>query len=148
MRSKEAFAYSRSTGYFCSVATDHPAARRRVTPRRAGACHDTTGVERHDKAGAQIAASLDGANGVMFPYLPLEHHASPPASVAVTTVTDLRFGTPLFFGRRVIDVQSPNRRPPTTALSKKLHSVPSSIRRIIQPRGWRVLAFSTGGDGG
>jgi hypothetical protein len=25
-------------------------------------------------------------------------------------------------------------------LSKKLHSLPSSIRRIIQPRGWRVLA--------
>ena len=25
-------------------------------------------------------------------------------------------------------------RPPTTALSKKLHSLPSSIRRIIQPR--------------
>jgi len=25
MRSKEAFAYSRSTGYFCSVATDHDA---------------------------------------------------------------------------------------------------------------------------
>ena len=33
-------------------------------------------------------------------------------------------------------------------LSKKLHSLPSSIRRIIQPRGWLVLAFSTGGDGG
>ena len=31
------------------------------------------------------------------------------------------------------DVQSP--RPPTTALSKKLHSLPSSIRRIIQTRG-------------
>jgi len=30
-------------------------------------------------------------------------------------------------------VQSP--RPPTTALSKKLHSLQSSIRRIIQPRG-------------
>src|SRR5262249_16744912 len=29
------------------------------------------------------------------------------------------------------DVQSP--RPPTTALSKKLHSLPLSIRRIIQP---------------
>src|SRR5262249_41830411 len=42
--------------------------------------------------------------------------------------------SPLFFGRRVIDVQSPKRRPPTTALSKKLHSLPSSIRRIIQPR--------------
>jgi hypothetical protein len=24
-------------------------------------------------------------------------------------------------------------------LSKKLHSLPSSVRRIIQPRGWRVL---------
>jgi hypothetical protein len=48
----------------------------------------------------------------------------------------------------VIDVQSPKRRLPTTALSKKLHSLPSSIRRIIQPRGWLVLAFSAGGDGG
>src|SRR6266404_150239 len=36
------------------------------------------------------------------------------------------------------------RRPPTTALSKKSHSLPSSIRRIIQPRGWRV--FSAAGD--
>ena len=27
MRSKEAFAYSRSTGYFCSVATPRPAGR-------------------------------------------------------------------------------------------------------------------------
>src|SRR5262249_58579900 len=51
MRSKEAFASSRSTGYFCSVATDHPAPFRRVTPRRAGACHDATGMERHDKDG-------------------------------------------------------------------------------------------------
>jgi hypothetical protein len=33
-------------------------------------------------------------------------------------------------------------------LSKKLHSLPSSIRRIIQPRGWWVLTFSAGGDGG
>jgi hypothetical protein len=33
-------------------------------------------------------------------------------------------------------------------LSKKLHSLPLSIGRIIQPRGWRVLAFSAGGDGG
>jgi hypothetical protein len=33
-------------------------------------------------------------------------------------------------------------------LSKKLHSLPSSIRGIIQPRGWRVLSFSAGGDGG
>jgi|GraSoiStandDraft_27_1057306.scaffolds.fasta_scaffold426100_2 hypothetical protein len=49
MRSKEAFAYSRSTGYFCSVAAVHPAPHRRVTPRRAGACHDATGVERHDQ---------------------------------------------------------------------------------------------------
>jgi hypothetical protein len=32
MRSKDAFAYSRSTGYFCSAAADHPAPRRRVTP--------------------------------------------------------------------------------------------------------------------
>jgi hypothetical protein len=30
--------------------------------------------------------------------------------------------------------KSPQRRPPTTALSKKLHSLPSSIRRIIHPR--------------
>jgi hypothetical protein len=62
--------------------------------------------------------------------------------------TDYFSISPLFFGRRVIDVQSPKRRPPTTALSKKLHSLPSSIRRIIQPRGWLVLAFSAGGDGG
>jgi hypothetical protein len=48
MRSKKAFAYSGSTGYFCSVATDHPPCHR-VTPRRAGACHDATGMERHDK---------------------------------------------------------------------------------------------------
>jgi len=34
---------------FCSLAADHPAPRRRVMPRRAGACHDATGVERHDK---------------------------------------------------------------------------------------------------
>src|SRR5215469_6649023 len=51
MRSKEAFASSRSTGCFCSVATDHPAPCRRVTLRRAGACHDATGMERHDKNG-------------------------------------------------------------------------------------------------
>jgi hypothetical protein len=41
---EEAFAYSRSTGYFCSVAAVHSAPFRRVTPRRAGA-----GMERHDK---------------------------------------------------------------------------------------------------
>src|SRR5262245_45310481 len=38
-------AYSRSTGYFCSVAADHPAPFCRVTPRRAGACQAATGVE-------------------------------------------------------------------------------------------------------
>src|SRR5262245_18019829 len=48
MRSKEAFASSRSTGYLCSVAVDHSAPFSRVTPRRAGACHDATGMERHD----------------------------------------------------------------------------------------------------
>jgi hypothetical protein len=48
MRSKEAFACSRSTGYFCSVAADHPAHCHRRTPRRAGACHDATGTERYD----------------------------------------------------------------------------------------------------
>src|SRR5262245_31116953 len=41
MRSKEAFAYSRGTGYFCSVATHHPAPFRRVTLRPAGVCHGT-----------------------------------------------------------------------------------------------------------
>jgi hypothetical protein len=52
----------------------------------------------------------------------------------------LLFESPIIFWTpRVIDVQSPKRRPPTTALSKKLHSLPSSVRRIIQPRGWRVL---------
>jgi hypothetical protein len=35
--------------------------------------------------------------------------------------TDYFLISPLFFGRRVIDVQSPKRRPSTTALSKKLH---------------------------
>src|SRR5262249_795299 len=45
MRSKEAFAYSRSTGYFCSLAADHPAPCRRRTPRRAGACHGATGMD-------------------------------------------------------------------------------------------------------
>ena len=29
---------------------------------------------------------------------------------------------------------------------KNSTSLPSSIRRIIQPRGWRVLAFSAGGE--
>src|SRR5262249_8778979 len=51
MRSKEAFAYSRSTGYFCLVAANHSAPFRRVTPRRAGACHEATGMGRHDKDG-------------------------------------------------------------------------------------------------
>jgi hypothetical protein len=51
MRSKEALAYLRSTGYFCSLASDHSAPFRRVTPRRAGAGHDATGMERHDKDG-------------------------------------------------------------------------------------------------
>src|SRR5262245_15289438 len=57
-----------------------------------------------------------------------------------------RGGGHYFFGRRVIDVQSPKRRPPTTALSKKLHSLPSSVRRIIQPRGWRVLVATAAED--
>jgi len=70
-----------------------------------------------------------------------------PASEAVTAVTDYSLSNPLFFGRRAIDAQSPKRWPPTTALLKKLHSLPSSIRRIIQPRRWRVLAFSAGRDG-
>jgi hypothetical protein len=54
MRSKEALAYLRSTGYFCSLASDHSAPFRRVTPRRAGAGHDATGMERHDKDGGVI----------------------------------------------------------------------------------------------
>jgi hypothetical protein len=66
-----------------------------------------------------------------------------PASEALTSVKDYASSSPLFFGRRVIYVQSPKHRPPTTALSKKLHSLPSSIRRIIQPRGWLVLARIT-----
>src|SRR5262249_40597530 len=52
-----------------------------------------------------------------------------PASEALTSVTDYSSSSPLFFGCRVIDVQSPKRRLRTTALSKKLHSLPSSIRR-------------------
>src|SRR5215471_20994998 len=51
MRSKEAFAYSRSTRCFCSVAADHSMLARRVTPSRAGACHGTAGVQHHDKDG-------------------------------------------------------------------------------------------------
>src|SRR5215831_13836084 len=68
---------------------------------------------------------------VALPYLPPEECATLLASEAVTAVTDYFSSSPLFFGRRVIDVQSPKRRPPTTALSKKLHPLPSSIRRII-----------------
>src|SRR5215831_14417724 len=55
-----------------------------------------------------------------------------PASEALTSVKDYSSSSPLLFGHHVIDVQSPKRRPSTTALSKKLHSMPSSIRRIIQ----------------
>src|SRR6516225_1584170 len=47
----------------------------------------------------------------MLPYLPPEAHATLPASKAVTAVTDYSWSTPLFFGRRVIDVQSPMSRP-------------------------------------
>src|SRR5215831_20872531 len=66
---------------------------------------------------------------VALPYLPPEECATLLASEAVTAVTDYSSSSSLFFGCRVIDVQSPKRRPPTTALSKKLHSLPSSIRR-------------------
>jgi hypothetical protein len=45
-----------------------------------------------------------------------------PASEALTSVKDSS-SSPLFFGHYVIDVQSPKRRPSTTALSKKLHSL-------------------------
>jgi hypothetical protein len=76
----------------------------------------------------------------VLPHLPLDYCATFPASEDVTAITSYSSSSPLFFGRRVIDVQSPKRRPPTTALSKKLHSLPSSVRRIIQPRGWPVLA--------
>src|SRR5262245_54910049 len=58
---------------------------------------------------------------------------------------DRASGDPSFFGRRVMFNRQGRPRPP---LSKKLHSLPSSIREIIQPRGWRVLSFSAGGDGG
>jgi hypothetical protein len=50
---EESLRYSRSIGYFCSVAADYPAPRRRVAPQPAGACHDTTGVERHDQLKAE-----------------------------------------------------------------------------------------------
>ena len=36
-------------------------------------------------------------------YLPPEQHAALPASVAVTAVTDLLFGYPIIFGRRVTE---------------------------------------------
>src|SRR5262249_49510711 len=73
MRSKEAFASSRGTGYFCSVATDHPAPFRRVTPRRTGVCHDPTGMERHDKdALGALAFSAGGDGGGKSPELPTQ----------------------------------------------------------------------------
>ena len=50
-----------------------------------------------------------------------------PASDAVTAVTDYSLSNPLFFGRRVIDVQSPKRRLPTTAFVQKLHSLRARI---------------------
>src|SRR5262249_32782869 len=53
-------------------------------------------------------------------YLPPGQHAALPASAAVTAVTGYSSSTLLFFGRCGFDVQSPNRRPPTTALSKKM----------------------------
>jgi hypothetical protein len=62
MRSKEAFAYSRSTGYFCSVATDHPAPCR-VTLRRAGACHDATGMDET----ITLGAIDDGSEPIFWP---------------------------------------------------------------------------------
>jgi hypothetical protein len=57
-----------------------------------------------------------------------------PASEAVTDVTDYFSSNPLFFGHRVIDVQSVKTSAAHDRLSKKLHSLPSSIRRIIQTR--------------
>jgi|SRR6516162_1890932 hypothetical protein len=44
------------------------------------------------------------------------------ASEAVTAVTGYSSSTPLFFGRRVIDVQSPNHRPSTTVGAPNGHS--------------------------
>src|SRR5262249_14051943 len=59
----------------------------------------------------------------------------PPNVWITVSVTEHNVGrsgfTPSFFGRRAI---APSRRPPTTAMSKRLHSLPLSIRRIIQPR--------------
>src|SRR5215472_16981846 len=55
MRSNEAFAYSR-TRYLCSVAADHPAPSRRVTPRPTGSPHTNQRPirkkPRQSKAGA------------------------------------------------------------------------------------------------
>jgi hypothetical protein len=45
MRSKQAFAFSRSTGYFCSVCSGSLAPCRRERPRWAGACHEATGMD-------------------------------------------------------------------------------------------------------
>src|SRR5262249_14252152 len=84
-------------------------------------------------------ASLGSADGSHLPAASTSACATLPASEDVTAITNYSSNSPLFFGRRVIDVQSPKRRPPTTALSKKLHSLPSSVRRIIQLRGWRAL---------
>jgi hypothetical protein len=73
-------------------------------------------------------------------------HPKLPASEDVTAITNYSSSSPLFFGRRVIDVRSPKRRLLTSALSKKLHSLPSSVRRIISPRGWRVLVATAAED--
>jgi hypothetical protein len=75
----ESLLNSRSTGYFCSVATDHPAPCR-VTLRRAGACHDATGMDETITLGAiddgpyflAIESPTAHSQGIFAPRIP--HH--------------------------------------------------------------------------
>src|SRR5215510_11793951 len=67
-----------------------------------------------------LPASAATGNPSVLPYLPPKQRSTLRGSEDVTVVTGCSSSTPLFFGRRVIDVQSPKRWTPTTAMSKKL----------------------------
>jgi hypothetical protein len=73
-----------------------------------------------------------GGCGVL-PYLPPQYRTTLPASEAVTDVTDYFSSSPLFFGHRVAMFNRQNVGHSHRS-SKKLHSLPSLIRRIIQRR--------------
>jgi hypothetical protein len=63
----------------------------------------------------------------VLPYLSFQQCATLPASEDVTAITNYSSSSPLFFGRRVIDVRSPNRRPPTTASTPNPLPLPNGI---------------------